>query len=275
MPHRARAAATPIVLLLLVAVVAHWTASQVHGRLIQLGEHLWPGYALELRRGDEAAPPDAAAPAADDALLGELLGEVAPTAAPEPAVAPQAAPLTTSQRAFRAVDQGMASFVAWGTSQFKPALVLLILVCGTVATAVRGHIALGSPQSQVEDRLSAGAQLVGNGLLVASAVALHRSNEASGASIVQGWLPLLWAIGFAAMGVLNLLHIARPDPALPAGGSPGRAILAVPLYTSMAVLSGAWFLLGEGYPAGLAVYLDKLTEHAQLYIFVGLYVGID
>jgi hypothetical protein len=52
----------------------------------------------------------------------------------------------------------------------------------------------------------------------------------------------------------------------------GQALLCAPLYAVMAAIAGCYFVASEGYVAGLAVYLDKLSQNAQLYLQVGLYV---
>ena len=326
-------------LLLLVWTVVHWTASELSGRMIEVGGEIWPGYALDLRRDqprpEPPAPPQAAAKSAadddligdllgddappapppadgeaDDALIGDLLGDDLPAAAPpadgeaddaligdllgddQPAAAPVAAGpdpsavyaddlavwqsnqdrLTPSVRAFRAVDQALGAVAVWGGGVVKHLLVLLLLVCGTTATALRDHIGLRPIQTRNDDRFSQLGQLAANGMVVFSLVALHRANQASGVDLDNPELPLLWAAAFGAMAAINIAHLIRPAPHLKDGGGWVQASLTVPLYAGMALSSSVWFLAVEAYPAGLAVYLQKLTEHAELYIFVGLYV---
>ena len=325
-------------LLLLGVLVGHWTASQASGRVVQLGEALWEGYASELRRdAPPPEPPKAESARADDDLIGDLLGDDEPQAdddligdllADEPAApgepgaddaliadllgdqdAPKAddaliddllgkapsapavdeaaaryerqraawedaqARVTGSVKAFRTLDHAVSDFAVWGTGQFKNALVFLILLCGVTATARRHHIALRPVRNRFDDRIAEGSQLVANLLVVASQLALYQSEQASGTDISDPGLPLLWATGFGLMAAVNVLHLARPSPSLPSeGGSIAGGLLGVPLYASMALLSSAYFLGVESYPEGLAVYTQKLVEHAQLYLFVGLYV---
>jgi TRAP-type C4-dicarboxylate transport system permease large subunit len=71
--------------------------------------------------------------------------------------------------------------------------------------------------------------------------------------------------------VRNLL---RPPADATRERSVGHALLCLPPFTGMAMIAGAYFLLKEGHPSGLAIYLQKLTEHALLYLQVGLYVWI-
>ena len=318
-------------LLLLGGTVLHWCAGELSGRLITLGESIWPGYAIELRLDrppadaprapappgaadegligdlldDGAAPADGAddaligdllgddppaAPApgaADDALIGDLLEDAPPAAAPPPAAAapPPAAEVPPAAqpgpprpdpgpglRLFRAIDLSVAAFASWGGARFGHALIALLLIAGTTATAARAHIGLRAPTTRLDHLVSEGAQLAANLAITASLVQLWRLNTGSGAALDRADLPLGWAVAFAAMGLLNLRHLLRPPEGLTPGGTLTQALLTPPLYAGMALASTAWFVLGEGYLAGLAVYLQKLIETAELYLFVGLYV---
>ena len=319
------------VLLILAGSVLIWTSRQASGRMIQLGERIWPGYAADLRRdpdpvgvpsptaavdpganadealigdilGEEAPPAAAPAPgAADEALIGDILGEEAAApaaappapgaaddaliaditgeapAAPAPVVEAPATPratLTPTISAFRAVDRSLDAFASWGASVYRQTLVLLLLLCGATATAARAHIGLVNARTAAEDRGVQIAQLLGNGLVAASCYALYQAQQDSGTEISDPYLPLMWAGAFVLMGLINVGHLARPlvpEPDAPPT-SLVRMALSVPLYTSMAFIASVWFLLLEKYPAGLAVYLQNLTEHAELYLYVGLYV---
>ncbi len=316
-----RSLSTLPVLILLAGTVLHWTASAGSSRLIELGESLWPGYAVDLRvdrrrptlATDKAPPQGTGAdddligdligePTADDALIGDLLGEVAPDPEDGPKaddaligdllgedVTPTAAPppdnrarlalweeveaqKTPVVRIFRAIETSLAAFSAWGGVHFGSVLVLLLGFAGTTATATRAHISLRPIQTRVDDRVSQLVQLVANLCLALSLVQLYRLNASSGTDLDGAALPLLWAAAFLGMSVINVWHLARPHPDHSTDGRWLDALLTPPLYTSMALLSFGWFAIGEDYAAGLGVYLQKLTEHAELYVFVGLYV---
>ncbi len=217
----------------------------------------------------------------DDALIGELLGEPAPPpAAPDPEEAygeallawqAREARLTPAVVAYRSVDRAVAAFASWGSDHLKHALVLLVLLCGGAATLARSHIALRPAQSMLEAR-TADASTALAGLLVAASCALQWSrNAASGIEVFDQDLLVLWGIAFATIASVAIFRLIRPG-ALEDGGTLGQAMLAVPLFASMTFIASTWFLVVEHYPEGLAVYLLKLAEHAQLYVFVGLYV---
>ena len=52
----------------------------------------------------------------------------------------------------------------------------------------------------------------------------------------------------------------------------GGLLLGIPLYAYMAILCGLYFLVFEQHFAGVATYMNQLTEHANLYTNVALYV---
>lgn len=219
---------------------------------------------------------------ADDALIGELLGEPAPPAAetPDPAVAHAAAVaawedrearLTPAVRAFRAVDRTISAFASWGSDHIKHALVLLVLICGGAATASRSHIALRPVHTRLDARMADASTLLAAALVAGSCALQWRSNVLSGIEVFDQDLLVLWGLAFGTVAVVAAVRLAKPGPTEP-GGSVGDALLAVPLFATMTLLSSAWFFGVEAYPRGLAVYLLKLVEHGQLYVFVGLYV---
>jgi TRAP-type C4-dicarboxylate transport system permease large subunit len=374
------------ILVLLVAVLAQWTASSLQSRVIALGESMWPGYGAELRRAPEApVAPEPPAEEADDGvdqgLLNDLLGGSAdaeepsddgvdqdllgalladdpePTPVPEGQVdedllgalladEPEAAPSevpegqvdedllgsllegedvaadapaegevdndllgallgddapdpkskaqeryerdlerfneaqvryddavvrrTQPLKRFAALDLGLEKFVTWMNGHNRHLFVVLLGLAGITATWTRHHIALRNVQGPVGDRLSAGLQFVGNGMMAASMVAQARSWAASGVEQEHTELVWMWVVAFGLMMAGNVWHMARPmkGPKV----SFAAATLTVPLYTGMALLAGVWFFVIEGYSEGPAVYLDKLTEHSDLYLQVGLYV---
>lgn len=224
------------------------------------------------------APP--APGAADDALIGELLGGDAPAAAPAPEAAPEAvtapeAPppeMTAGAAVYRQVDYAISTFAVWGATRYPFVLVLLLLVAGATATVTRGHISLRPVRTVLDDRVSNGVQLLAHGAIVASMLSMYQLQQASGTEVEHPSLPLWWALAFGAMAAINLGALVRPAAGLAAGGTLGLAGLTVPLHATMTLVAMAWFVLGEGYLGGVAVYLEKLTEHAELYIYVGLYV---
>lgn len=177
---------------------------------------------------------------------------------------------TAAVRAFSAVERGLGDVSAWIVNHLRHIFVAMIAVCGAVVTLQRKHIALRDIDRRATDRIAQGVSLAANGLLLASVVAQWQLRRSAGTGSQDDLLAGLWALTFAGMMLVNLHHLLRPLPDAP--GHLHDAFKGVPLYAVMAVLAGTYFLTIERYPAGLAVYLEKLLQSAQLYLHVGLYV---
>jgi TRAP-type C4-dicarboxylate transport system permease large subunit len=173
---------------------------------------------------------------------------------------------------FRAIEKGVAATVESAVNWLHQILVLILMICGATATALRAHIALRPVRCLMDDRVSEAAQLISNILLLVSAWLKMGIDESSGVSGGHAGLQWIWMVGFLVMALLNLIHLLKPQEGLKPGGKPFRSMLSIPIYTTMCLIAGSYFLLQEGYGSGLATYLSRLPEHAILYIHVGLYV---
>ena len=187
--------------------------------------------------------------------------------------------ITPSVKRFRALEHFVAGAAKLGLDYLRHILVCLLLICAVTATYLRHHIALRPAKFVIDHRVSEGAQLIANLLLLHSSWSLKKVDEASGIAIEHPEIHYFWIIGFFALVCANLAHLikAPADIETEEGvsiGSLGRALLCVPIYTVMCLVSGLYFLLAEGHSSGLGIYLTKLTEHAILYIHVGLYVWV-
>jgi len=309
-PSRARAwLSTLPVVLLLGGVILHGFGETVHARLLTGGESLFSGYA-ELRN-DPVAPtcdPNAeegAAPASDSAelsaaeaveakaeakgedFLDDLLGDeeengadaLAAREAANKRCAAEHARFTelksrssTGLKIYRAFEGSVAAFVQTGVSYLRHILVLLLLFAALTASMLRAHIALRPVQSRKDLIVSEGVSLIAALSLFVSSAIKWKVDLDSGLVLQNAGIPVIWMLGFAGMSLISAHHLWRGRASLSPGGSTTKALATVPLYTVMACIGALHFFLFEGHPAGLAIYLQKLTEHALLYLHVGLYV---
>lgn len=309
-PVRAWLSTIPALLVLLLAV-AQGSSEIVQARMLSLGESTWPGYA-ELRKDPsppdcdvDAIGATVAAPTAEDDLLDAVMGDDTPAApageddlldglfddGPEAGPSAEAiaaakekcsrahsdytaliAKITPGVRVYRTVDQALTWVTNVGRSMARPSLIVLIALCAATASAVGAHISLRPITTRTDARVSALFQLVANGLIAASCIAHYRIVTSSGVEGGHPELALVWAAGFGVMAAFAARDLARVPSDLDEDGSPAAALLTVPLYVPMALIASAWFLGFEQHPSGLAIYLDKLTEHAQLYLQVGMFV---
>jgi TRAP-type C4-dicarboxylate transport system permease large subunit len=273
------------VLLVLLAVILFGSGGKIHSLLLGKGEQHWPGY-REYREAptqpdcDIEGPAPVAAPVDDE--LDDLFGEAEEGPSDEAIEKARvlcverferfervtAALENPNLRRFIWVETSLASFVDLGLKYGRHVLVLMILFCAATCTMRRSHIALRSQHGRLSGWVSEGAQLAGN-LFVAYAfysrsVSLHEEGS-------EAMLTELWLYGFATLALINVFNLIRTLPKVESEGI-GHSLLSIPLYTGMALLTGSYFTLVEAYPAGVAGYLNQLTEHALLYVNVGLYV---
>lgn len=178
--------------------------------------------------------------------------------------------LSPAVRAFRALElrfRDLAQF-AYGLHLLS----IVLLLGGVQATWLDTHIAL-RPVASRRDRLAShGAQLGAHLLLAASAFFDWRVLAGLQMEAEHPEIPLLWAVGFGLLALLNLRRLLRSDPVDTPVGGWGAALLAIPLYAWMAALTGAWFLLVEHHSSGQAIYLHKFGQIPSVYLAVALYV---
>lgn len=241
-----------------------------------------------LPEGEGGAAAPAEAPTGEPDILDDILGaEETDTAAAQQAAeaarqkciarhekfASIQGRITPEVRRFRAIETGVAQVVNFGVSHQRQVLALLLLICAATATGLRGHISLRPQRFVLDHRISESVQLLANLLLLYSAWAYKKVDEAAGVQTAHTSLHYIWLAGLSALAALNVRNLVF----LPPGTEPGggiRSLMSIPLYTVMALISAVWFIGVEGHAAGLAIHLDKLIEHAILYIHVGLYVWV-
>ncbi len=282
--------------ILLIGIILCSIVGNVHSKLLSVAESNWSGYS-ELRAEPEkptcaaeaVVAPAAAADEGDD-FLDDLLGEETVSedalaaakaecdgklAAYDSIVERRNAP---GLKIYIAIEQAVGK-IATEAVQFKAHfLILVFLFCCLAATLNRQHLGLRAPSTKRGDRASQIAQLIGNVGVLISFIAYYYQDVASGVEVVSK-LPILWMFAFGSMVLANtwLLVHPLPDPAPDENGnipknSWGKTFLGIPLYAYMAVICIFYFMLVEQHPAGVAIYLNKMTENADLYTNVALYV---
>ncbi|WP_430459863.1 TRAP transporter large permease subunit [Thalassolituus sp. LLYu03] len=292
-------AALPAFLVLVFVVILN-TSHAMHAQLLQLGENIWDGY-FQLRT-DPVLP--SCNPAMDiDAELARLMAEsesadddwdlldsepADPSVMRQSLVAAQAqcvekhafydqtaGRITPAVRAFRAVELSVASFGEFGMMAQRIMLAVLVLICGLTALFRRHHIALRPMETVMDYRVASFAQLLASGILFYSVYSFRQVAFTSGVEVTgqHAVLHHLWIVGFAFILLLSLYQfLFIPKDAIP-GGSFFKAQLSVPLYSTMCIISGTYFIL-SGHSAGIGIYLNQMMELSQLFLNVGLYVWI-
>lgn len=287
--------------LLLLAVVLFSTSSDIHNQMLRLGEQLWSGY-YKLR-ADPVQPgcdPNRDLEAAVNAELNReselgddmlaLLGE----AEKDPMEVRESIEraieecrgrhalfeesrerLTPAVRAYRSVELFVADVIAFGLESQRFILVILVMLCAATATLTRHHIAMRAMETRLDYTVSHTLQTVANVMLLGSSVLFRQSTVAAGGDIDAERLLLhnLWVIGFAGLTLASLYRLFRVPADLAPGGDLGKALLAVPLYTVMCLISGSYFAF-IGHASGIGIYLGTMMELADMFLNVALYVWV-
>lgn len=312
LPKRTRAewlAALPA-FLILVSVIVFNTSSALHAQLLKLGGNIWDGYfslradpvqptcdinadldvqLAELMAANTADDEDDLfddddldlfddedTPAVSEDILRQSLANAHAACVTNHTNYNQATErITPAVKVYRTIEQSIASFGEIGLHSQRIMLAVLVLICGLTALFRRHHIALRPMKTAMDYRVAASAQLIASAILFFSVysfrdVAVNAGVEVTGQHQI---LHTIWITGFLfILGLSAWQVIFIPKDAEP-GGSFLKAQLAVPLYASMAIIAGTYFIL-NGHVAGIGIYLNQMMELSQLFLNVGLYVWI-
>jgi TRAP-type C4-dicarboxylate transport system permease large subunit len=295
-------AAMPVFLVLIFVILLN-TSHATHAQLLKLGENVWDGY-FQLRfdpvqpsceiKGDIDAQlvrlitENAASSDEDEWGFFDDLEPVDASLLRQSLVNAQSVcevkiqtyeqtvdRITPAVRAFRGLELFVASCGEFGVHAQRIMLAILVIVCGMTALFRRHHIALRPMTTVMDYRVASFAQMIASGILFFSVYSFKEVvfNAGIVVSSEHGILHYLWIIGFCAIFCLSIYQfIFVPKDAKP-GGNFLKAQLSIPLYATMCIISGTYFI-SNGHMAGIGIYLNQMMELSQLFLNVGLYVWI-
>jgi len=285
----------PVAILLLVTIL-FGTSAYVHAQLLHLGGQIWNQY--NFLRVDMPKPtcnpnPDIdaevqkAAAAAQKSSADDLFssGPVDPKAL--------RASLTDRRdgcrkqfklfqynqqmvqspvlRAYRAVELAVGELNDIGDNGNVYLLMLVILICSIAAKLADEHISLRPPLSRLDYRFCSGSQFLTNLMMTVASVSWYFHDTGAG-RIQSDMLHAIWVVGFGGLTVLCGWQFLYPPAKATPGGNLGRALLCIPLYTVLAFIAGAYFILVEQYVAELIVQILRMVQFSDLYLDVALYI---
>ncbi|WP_303761675.1 TRAP transporter large permease subunit [Alcanivorax jadensis] len=297
-------ASLPTLILLLLTVFLA-SGEVLHSQLLKIGENTWEGY-FKLRGAgilqEPTCNPDAnlddqleaaiirkKQQMADDPLAGMFGTEVNEDALRQSLEASQQicrekwATYTMVQEkvtpgviAFRTLEGGVAKVVTSLGHYKRLLLCILVIICAATATLTRHHIALRPAQTRKDHFVSSLGQLSANVMLLLSAW-IYRGEEVSamadGVQVNHFYLHQFWIAGFALLSLAALWQLIKPPKDLEEGGSWGKALLTIPLYSFMCITAGIQFV-SQGYYHGISVYLGMMMELSTLFLSLALYIWI-
>ncbi|WP_300492407.1 TRAP transporter large permease subunit [uncultured Alcanivorax sp.] len=292
-------------LLLLLMTIFLASGEVIHSQLLKIGENTWEGY-FQLRGAGILSEPSCNPDSnldnelenaiarkkqqmADDPLAGMFGTEVNEDALRQSLEASQQIcrekwatynmvqeKVTPGVIAFRTLEGGVAKVVTSLGHYKRLLLCILVIICAATATLTRHHISLRPAQTRKDHFVSSLGQLSANVMLLMSAW-IYRGEEVSamadGVQVNHFYLHQFWIAGFALLSLAALWQLIKPPKDLEEGGSWGKALLTIPLYSFMCITAGIQFV-SQGYYHGISVYLGMMMELSTLFLSLALYIWI-
>lgn len=296
----------PIFLLLILTLIIG-TGEMIHGQLLRAGEKLYgdptTGVQYSFLRADAPTPgcnrnPDidaqvqqqmGAAKASDDPFA-DLFGPQDPAEVRQSLLAAQQVcedkyvfyentqnyiKANPSVKAYRTFETAFFAIFRFGTENRSLILVLLFSIAAITATFGHHHISLRPAATKIDHKVQSSAMILGNFLLFFSAVSYHFSQAKSGIAITDITVIIinyLWIILFAALTLISVYQFIKSPKPTKEGGSFGLAMLTIPLYATMAIITGVIFTFFLDYAVGQAIYLGNLVEFSNLFLSLALFI---
>lgn len=184
--------------------------------------------------------------------------------------------ITPGVIAFRTLETGVAGVVTTLGDHKRLLLTMLLIICAATATLTRHHIALRPARTKKDHLVGSVAQLAANGMLLMSATVYRMQEQTSmeqGVQVHDFYLHTIWIGGFALLTLISLFQVIKQPADAEEGGSWGKALLTIPLYSFMCLSAGSRFMM-DGYYHGISVYLGMMMELSTMFLNLALYIWI-
>ncbi len=295
------------VFVLLILTLTIGTLEMIHGQLLKVGEGLYgdesKGIQYSMLRGGIPATPDCErhpnidqkvqeqiASAKNDPMA-DLFGPPNPDEIRQSLLGAQAVCEEKYQfyekikayiqenpgvNVFRKVETAFTLVFDFGTKNRPLILVIMVVIAAIQATLGKHHIGLRPAVTKIDHLVQDTAMLFANLLLTFSCVKYLISMKASGVTVDTVVLVInyLWTACFGALAIINLIKLAKPPAPKKEGGNFGLALLSIPLYAHMAIISGIAFIFFMDYSVGQAIYLGQLAEFANIFLNLALFIWV-
>jgi TRAP-type C4-dicarboxylate transport system permease large subunit len=299
------------VFLLLVLTLIIGTGEYIHGQLLTVGEKLYgdpaAGIQYSYLRADPTAPSCERHPnidaqvqqqmagggaAASDDPFGDLFGPKDPEQIRQSLLAAQAdceqkfqfyektkqyIDSNAGVKVFRSIETSFFFVFHFGTENRALILVLMVMIAAITATLNVHHIGLRPPTTKLDFKVHDIAMTIGNAFLVLSCVMYINSLNHSGVETEAKlmYINYLWLICFAALTAISLWRVFKPVQPKEAGkGKLSQALLSVPLYAYMSIVSGFFFTFFMDYGVGQAIYLGQMAEYSNIFLNISLFIWV-
>ena len=177
-------------------------------------------------------------------------------------------------RTYRAIETSFFGIFKFGSENRNIILIIMVVFAAITASLRIHHIGLRSPKTKLDFKVYAAAMTFGNALLTVSTISQYRSLLHSGVAntfetTVISWL---WMILFSVLTLVSIYQFFVIPKDAKAGGNFGVALLSVPLYAFMSIVTGLVFTFHMDYPMGQGIYLGILTEFSGIFLNLALFI---
>jgi TRAP-type C4-dicarboxylate transport system permease large subunit len=178
---------------------------------------------------------------------------------------------TTKVKAYRTLETSFHVLFQLGTDNRSLILLLMVAIAAVTTTLGFHHIGI-RPGHYTKDYLVQSIfQIFSSALLLFSCVRYYQILEGSGVPVEHPMLHYIWMALFTILLLINVKRVFFRVTSPNGEGDWGGAFLAIPLYCSMAIIAGTYFLV-KGHHAGLAIYINQLMELPSIFMNLGLFI---
>ena len=179
-----------------------------------------------------------------------------------------------SIRPYRNVETGFFWLFKFGTDNKVLILLLMVVISSITASVKMHHIGLRPPKTKIDFRIYNLFMVIGNALLSYSVICQYNSVLNSGVASTYETIGVywLWITLFISLTIISLFQLFRIPSTAEEGGKIGLALLSVPLYAFMAIITGVAFTFFMDYPMGQGIYLGQLVEFSGIFLNLALFI---
>ena len=296
---------TFIVLILLLLTLIIGTGEMIHGQLLRTGEKLYGNEAIGMQysflRAEPVAPDCNRHPNVDAMVQTQMkqnandeFADIFGSASESDVRASIMAGVQQCEekfqfydkakkyldehpsiRTYRTVETTFFGIFKFGSENRVLILLLMVLVSAITASVKFHHIGLRAPTTKLDYRVYALFMAIGNGLLTYSVYSQFSSVLNSGVKSTTETLAVywLWLALFGSVMLISIFQFFKTPAVKEQGpGNVGFALLSVPLYAYMAIITGVAFTFFMDYPMGQGIYLGQLVEFSGIFLNLALFI---
>ncbi|WP_111858128.1 TRAP transporter large permease subunit [Acinetobacter sp. CFCC 10889] len=295
---------TFLVLLLLLLTLLIGTGEMIHGQMLRIGERLYGdekiGMQYSFLRAEPSKPSCDRNPNIDTLVQERMKAEASDPDASFFGVTPEAdvrqsflAAKTECEekfafydksmthlekhpsiRTYRSMETGFFWLFKFGTENRVLILLFMVMISAITASLKMHHISLRPPTTRLDFRVYAIAMILGNGLLTYSVWSQYQSVINSGVESTYEtiWGYWLWLVLFVSVTLISLYQLFFIPKTAKEGGNIGLALISVPLYAIMSIVTGIAFTFFMDYPMGQGIYLGQLVEFSGIFLNLALFI---